>query len=232
MKKKFLLGAAFIIILFGFCGCTSTETEQTTTENNSYVFYLSDYQLPENFAMTIYVSDSQIFNPGLPWYFKTAKIGNDWEIILYDRDLTDLSEQETHFYEYISDNLYQDYKYDYVTDSWITLETVSFDTMVHFSLNNFTFLTTDPTDGNTGALRTDVEYDCDPTSYVNNISAIRYTYSKVLDYEITVDATYPNIILSDVTYADRTLVRRAYHYSTTITSWDMFYMESLNYKAK
>lgn len=193
----------------------------------------TDYDIPDSFAMTIQIPDSAIFNPGAPWYYKTAKIGNDWQLIEYDRDLADLTKQETHFFEYISDNNYQWYKYDYDVSSWIEQEEVDFEEMIALSPQNFVFLYKKPSEPQIEVEESNTQYDIDPTSIENMIDAVLYEYHDGFDIEVIVDADYLDTRLSKREYVSgNTLITRAYEYTNELTSWGTSYMQYKYYKER
>jgi len=194
--------------------------------------FISDYTLPENFVMTLQLSDTSIFNPGNPWYFKTAKIGNDWQIIEYDRNLG-TNEQVTHFFKYISTNQYNHYTYNYKTSSWVKGSTVNFQEMVRTSNNNFLFLEkADRENPVNNATTTNTTYDVDPTSIETYIDAIKYEFTNVLEYEEVADAVFTDMTLSHISRDGSTICYafRAYEYTKEISNWDSSYLSYRNYK--
>ncbi len=191
---------------------------------------LSDYSLPENFALTIQIADSAIFNPGEPWYYKTAKIGNDWQIIQYDRDLADLTKQATYYFGYISDDNYNRYTYDFTNSVWVANGIVDFEGLMATSYNNFKFLYEKPTETTFQIDESTSTYDVDHTSAETFIDSIKYEYTDYFETEVIVDADYLNVCLYKCEEADRPLTFRAYEYSTSISSWDSTYLQYRNYK--
>ncbi|MDD4532224.1 MAG: hypothetical protein PHW22_02180 [Bacilli bacterium] len=231
MKRLFkfetlLLGILSVMVLGG------CENNESNTSYLSSEVSIEDYSLPENFEMTMQISDTSIFNKGNPWYFKTAKIGNDWQLIEYNRDLADLSKQVTHFYKYISDNTYKHYLYDFDTEKWSEQEESSFAQMKKDNATNFSFLYSKPTEIQIAVEETDTTYDIDPTSYESLRPAKRYIYNDGLDVEAVVDAEYLNVCLSEVQRDESLIVIswRAYYYSVSITSWDNSYLTNKYFK--
>jgi len=234
MKYLFKIVLSFILV-FSFITMTACQNEEgsgsvETTSKNELL--LSSYQVPENFFMTLQLSDTSIFNKGNPWYYKTAKIGNDWQLIEYDRDLEDLSKQTTHFFLYESDNLYTHYIYQYETTSWEEVGEVTFEGMVFTSPNNFKFLYEKPTGPQYNITETNISYDCDPTSVERRRDAYLYENSDGLDIDIIVDRTYPNVMLSETDRDGSRIVIswRAYEYKLTISNWDDTHLANNNFK--
>lgn len=236
MRKKFNL--LFVLILslnFTFLtGCDNSEGGilYSVPEEETSQPVLSDYELPEKFAMTLKLSDTSIFNKGTCWYFKTARIGNDWQTIEYDRDLEDRTKQKTHFFKYISEDNYTHYSYDYSKSDWTKMESGSFFDMAEINLNNFKFLEVPPSGPNINLVETEVQYDTDATSITEYIDAIKYEYSYTLDYELIFDAAYYNMCLSECCRDGSTVCTEwsASDYETTITDWDSFYLSYRNFK--
>lgn len=239
MSKKFNL---FFVLLLSInitllTGCNNLgdfndSALDSTSEDEINELILSDYSLPDNFAMTIMLSDTSIFNKEDPAYYKTARIGNDWQIIEYDNSLADKTKQETHFFKYISSDNYTDYIYDYSKSDWNELESGSFFDMVKISFNNFKFIDTPPVGENMNIVETPTTYDTNPTSIVEDIDAIRYEYSCSLDYETIFDSNYPNLCLAECARNGSTICIewRAYSYNTSITEWNNTYLINNNYK--
>jgi len=239
MSKKFNLFFIFLLSLNIplLSGCDNSENFNEnysigTSESAENKLILSDYSLPDTFAMTLMLSDTSIFNKGDPWYYKTAKICDDWQVIEYDRDLEDRTKQETHFFKYLSEDTYTNYMYDYSKSDWTKLETGSFNDMVLISMNNFKFIDTPPSGPNIHLVETDTNFDTNSTSIVANIDAKRYEYTNVLDYEIIFDAAYSNLCLSECVKDGSTVCTEwtAHDYCTTVTEWNSTYLTSKNYK--
>lgn len=237
--KRHLKIVFILVLLFSFVtlvGCdktTETGEEILTGQSDTDGLKLSDYSLPENFYMTLLLSDTSIFNKGDPWYFKTVKIGNDWQLIEYDRDLEDRSKQATHFFKYLSEDSYKHYAYNYTDEAWTEVGTVSFQEMVLTSANNFKFLYQKPTQPQIEIVETALKFDCDPTSIESLRDALLYEYSDGLDIEVFVDKAYPNMALSET---DRDNSRicvswRVYELEVSLDDWDSFYLEYRNVKA-
>ena len=241
MKKAFVLMIAMILcctIAAGLCACGDTESGAPINGNedgNNHTetgAKITDYTLPINFVITVQVADNAIHNPGAPWYYKTAKIGNDWQIIKYDRDAVDSTKQATYFFKYAVQDSYEQYSYNHTTSQWEQQNNVTFAGMLEVSTNNYLFLYTKPQENYLNITETDIQYDTDPTSYENLIDARKYEYSNVLDYEITVDRAYNDICLSRTERdGGRGLVEnRAYEYTKDIDGWDNPYMSYRQYK--
>lgn len=232
--KKILLSFLAIIFccssMFVFTACGIEENEGGDTDTTR--LYISDYTLPENFAITMRLSDTSIYNPGDPWYFRTAKIGNDWQIIEYDRNVA-YSQQVTHFFKYVSTDNYDHYIYNYETSSWIKDDSVTFDAMIETSLNNFLFLNKWERLSTINITETNIIYDVDSTSNEILIDAILYEFTNVLDYEEKVDAEYTDICLSHRSIDGSRVCYEfnAYDYSKSINDWSMIYLTSKNYKS-
>ena len=188
--------------------------------------------MPENFAITIQIADTTIVNPGNPWYYKTAKIGNDWQIIEYDRDLVDADQQVLHYFNYVNENSYVHYLYNYTNLNWDVVNNVNFEEMVLVSQNNFLFLYNNNYEIQLNVVQSDVNYDIDPTSNEELISAIKYEYTNVNNYEETVDSNYTSILLAKTVTNGSTLLisNRAYEYSKTVSNWNDSYFSFRNYK--
>lgn len=210
----------------------SGEGEITVPEALPSSAKITNYTLPENFAMTIQVADTQIFNPGDPWYYKTAKIGNDWQIAEYDRNIIDRTKQITHFFKYLAEDSYRHYTYNYETSGWDAQGEVSFAGMLEVSAVNFYFLYKKPTEIQIELAETVCVYDTDPTSNESLTDAIRYEYKDGLEYVFIVDKDYPNICLSKTCRDGATVCveNRAYEYSRSINHWDLSYMLNRSYK--
>jgi len=207
---------------------------ESSLSDSASEFVVSNYTIPENFQMTLQISDTSIFNKGDPWYFKTAKIGNDWQFIYYDRDAEDLSVQETHFYQYISDFEYKHYIYSHTEQMWIAQEENSTSTdMMMDNGSNFSFLYKKPTGVQYEIKETEITYDTDPTSIDNSIPALLYEYTLYLDYEVIVDANNLDLCLSENTRDGATITTswKAYRYSDSITDWNTFYMSYLGFQS-
>lgn len=230
MKKfssilKFVLTAVLClmsVVSFAACdlfGSNGDNSEEAPTSVNAKTE--KDYVLPENLYMKLQISDTSIFNKGDPWYPKTAKIGNDWQIILYDRDLADKTQQETYFFKYLSANNYRKYGYEYEMSSWEELATVTFNEMVLSSGINFSFLYTKRTENYLNIVETECTFDTDPTSNENLIDAIKLEYTDGMCYEFIVDKDYQNVRLYDVERDNSTIcvANKAYIYSKNITDW-------------
>ena len=237
MKKQiFSLSLVFVFCLvtaFMLSACDSADPNNNDNGNGTDTdILLSDYTLPVNFAMTIQISDTAISNAGSPWYYKTAKIGNDWQLIEYNRDLADMTKQISHFFRYVVDDDYIHYTYNYDTSSWDEGTHISFDDMVNVSANNFWFLYSEDL-SNEDVTETNISYDTDSTSNENLIDAVKYEYSNVLQYEEIVDADFHNVLLSENTRDGSTILiaNRAYDYSTSITGWSNSYLSYKNYKS-
>jgi len=219
-------------------GCDNSEdgginVADSSSGSTSNKILLSDYSIPDSFAMTIQVADVSIFNKGSSWYFKTARLNNDWQLIEYDRDAADRTQQTTHFFKYLTEDSYTHYTYDFEKNDWTKLETVDFTGMVQVSAINFDFLYSLPYNYSILDIEeTDVSYDTDPTSIVNKIDAIRYVYSDVLDYDIIVDAQYKSVKLTENVRDGSTMCieNKASEYKLPITEWNNTYMSRLNYK--
>lgn len=181
----------------------------------------ADYVLPDNLYIMMQIADTSIFDKGDPWYPKTAKIGNDWQIIRYDRDLSDKTEQQMYYFQYISANNYKKYIYEYPLSSWAEIDTVTFNEMVMTSGVNFSFLYTKRTENYLDIVETECTYDVNPTSIEDLIDAIKYEYTDGMSYEIIVDKAYQNVRLYDVERDNSTVCisDKAYIYSKDITSW-------------
>ena len=239
MKKQiFSLSLVFVFCLvtaFMLSACDSANPSDNGGDDNGNEtgteVLLSDYTLPVNFAMTIQISDTAISNAGSPWYYKTAKIGNDWQIIEYNRDLADMTQQVTHFFQYIGEDDYVHYTYNYTTSSWDEGTHMSFDDMVDLSENNFWFLYSKDL-SNENVTETNLSYDTDSTSNEHLIDAVKYEYSNVLQYEEVVDADVHNVLLSETIRNGSTVLisNRAYDYTTSILSWENSYLSFKNYK--
>lgn len=229
-KILFTLVLIFCLIPLVSCDNETITNGNSTTEATQ--LDLSDYTLPENFFMTIEISDTSIFDKGDPWYYKTAKIANDWELIEYNRDLDDLTKQKTHFFKYISDDLYQHYLYNYVDQSWDEVDMLSFHEMVFTTPNNFKFLYKKPTEVQYNIVETAISYDCDPTSIESLREAIMYEYTYGLDKEIIVDSKYLDIMLSEVQRDESRICTScfAYEFNLTISSWSSTYLGYKNFK--
>lgn len=229
-RLLFTLFISFCMMTLAACDNQITSNEKNTTEDNE--LDILDYTLPDNFFMSIQISDTSIFDKGDPWYYKTAKIGNDWQLIEYDRDLDNLAEQATHFFKYLSEDSYKHYTYNHTEETWIEVDTVSFHEMVFTSPNNFKFLYTKPTETQYSIEETSTSYDCDPTSNNSFREAVKYEYTSGLDIQIIVDSEYSNMILSEV---DRDESRiciswRAYEFNLTISSWSNSYLSYKDFK--
>jgi hypothetical protein len=191
----------------------------------------SDYQLPDSFYINIRVDDCAIFNAGDPWYYKTAKINNSWQLIEYDRDLADKTKQETHFFRYISEDIYGWYTYDFNSSVWDLNGNVSFAEMIAVSPNNFRFLYKTPDEPYIEITETPCLYDTDPTSSEHNIDAVFYEYNENWDIEKIVDAAYREILLSSTEYIENgPLTSRAYEYIKNIDSWSSATMDYRHFK--
>ncbi len=233
MKKFFLSFFAIVMCcssLFVFTAC-GTEDQTGGGSDNPYI-YISDFEFPENFEITIKLEDTSKYNPGNPWYFRTAKIGNDWQIIEYDRDVS-YSQQATHFFKYLSEDNYDHYTYDYETSSWIKGISVTFDAMLKVSLNNFLFLKKWERSSAINVTETNIKYDVDPTSNENLIDAIFYEFTNVLKYEEKVDAEYSDICLYHSSIDGSTVCYKfiAYEYSKSLNNWSSTYLFSKYFKS-
>lgn len=222
----FLLTTAFLLTA---CGTEDTEPINTTP---TVSIQLSDYTLPENFAITIQVADTAISNPGNPWYYKTAKIGNNWQVIEYDREISDITQQATHFFMYASENNYTQYDFNYNDGVWQQQGTVTFAQMVAVSCANFSFLYDSEHESQLNVVQSNVTYDTDPTSAESLLNAIKYEYTYVNDVEEIVDAQYTNILLSQTIRDGSTILisNRAYEYTKSIDTWDSSYMTNRFYQ--
>lgn len=237
MKKQFLFASVLVLMMafsFMLTGCDWTNNDDEDEDNQVPIqAYLSDYTLPENFTITYRIADTAIFNPGISWYFKTAKIGNDWQLIGYDRTLADLTKQPTQFYRYLSVDSYVHYSYDYTLENWVEVETVSFDGMFKANLNNFLFLNKSDRTDYSNVSSTNVSYDVDPTSNTNNIDATKYEFSSsIMEVEEIYEAQYPNVCLSYISRNGATVLLNncAYEYVKDVTSWDGSDMAYRQYK--
>lgn len=234
MKNTFKLFFTFIL-MFSFItlvGCDNETTPNSNITPEVSQIMITDYNLPENFFMVLQLSDTSIFDKGDPWYYKTAKIGNDWQLIEYDRDLEDRTKQVTHFFEYLSDDSYQHYTYNYTEQDWEKADVVSFQGMMFTSLNNFKFLYKKPVEVQYHIVETLAAYDCDPTSIESLREAMMYEYADGLDIEIIVDKEYLNITLSE-THRNGSLICvswRAYEFNLTISNWNSSFLAYKNFK--
>lgn len=235
---KYFMGIIMLTVMclgaLTLSACDTREEKGGNYNTTETSVLITDYTLPENFAITVQVADCALFNSGAAWYYKTAKIGDDWQLIEYDRDLADKTKQKTHYFEYISSDNYKHYSYDYETSAWAEAGAVNFKELIAVSPNNFTFLYKEPTEPYISIIETAVTYDVDPTSNEEMIDAIRYIYSAYIDTAIIVSADYTNICLrrSEMDGSSELISHRAYDYSTSITDWSSTYMLSKNYKSK
>ena len=238
MKKKFnlfVLGLAIfsVVSLTGCDGTNSNDDDEASGENTSTSEVLiSDYAIPENFEMTLQISDTSIFNKGDPWYYKTAKVGNDWQFIHYDRDLGDFTIQETHFYRYLSETSYTHYIYSYTEEDWVNQGESNTTDMMMDNGTNFSFLYIKPDGPQMEIVETKRNFDTDPTSNRYYIDAIAYEYSDALDFEVVVDANYLNLCLSETVRDGSRICTSwsAYNYTTDIIGWDDWYLENKYFK--
>lgn len=228
MKKNQLIFSIMLLLsLFTLAACDATnEEENLNTEKTEQGLILSDYTLADNFMMTIQLNDSSIMNPGPDWYYKTAKIGNDWQVIEYDRDLADLSIQVTHFFKYLSDDLYMHYLYNHADSEWVKQGELSFHDMVFTSPNNFKFLYEKPTEIQIVVEETISTYDTDSTSNEQLIDIYSYQYTEGLDKTVFVDYDYPSTCLYEVQSRNGQVAIswKANDYTLDISNWDDFYL--------
>lgn len=231
MKKSFSLILG-LLISFSFLIMSSCEEKGDSSFENIDTIKLTDFQLPNSFALTYRISDTKILNPGDPWYYRTAKIENDWQIIECDRE-ENYNNQKTHFLKYITNDEYAHYTFNYVSSTWEEANHLSFNQMVNLSLPNFSFLYVKPTGLEVDASESEVKYDTDPTSNENLIDALRYEYSAGLNYEYVVDKLFPNICLSETVRDNSTICinNDAYEYIKSIEAWDSYYMSSRFYRS-
>lgn len=208
-------------------GCDSSNNEdEITAEKTEHGLLLSDYTLADNFAMTLQLNDTSIINSGPDWYYKTAKIGNDWQFIEYDRDLSDVNIQVTHFFKYVSDDLYMHYIYNHTNAEWTKQNEVNFNDMVFTSPNNFKFLYEKPTEIQIVIEETVSTYDADSTSNERLIDIYSYQYSEGLDKTIYVDYNYPSICLYEVQSRNGQVAVswRSNDYTVSISTWEDSYL--------
>jgi hypothetical protein len=235
MRKNHKIIVTLLVLLissFALFACKPNEESGSPSPSDTPVL-ISDYSIPENFAITFQMNDCALNNPGNPWYFKTAKIGNDWQIIEYNRDLADMTKQETHFFKYLSEDSYTHYTYDYTSSSWTSSGSVSFKEMIAVNPANFAFLYNKPTNANIEISESSTTYDVDPTSAVTLISAKRYEYTSYFDIEVMVDIVNTSICLykNEMDGSLEIISNRAYEYSTSIEDWSSPYMSYRQYKA-
>ncbi len=230
--KQLISVLTITLLCVVFAACGPSEEGGDTKNNDITPVLASDYVLPDNFYINIKVDDCAIINAGDPWYYKTAKIDNSWQLIEYDRTLADTTIQETHFFRYISEDEYTWYTYNYDSSDWDMKNDVSFAEMVAVSPNNFRFLYKKPDETYTEITETSCVYDTDPTSAEHNINATLYEYSQYWEIEKTVDSAYPNFLLSSTEYIDNgPLTFRAYEYLTGIDSWSSAPMAYRKFKS-
>ena len=241
MKKNLICILIIFTILAGMfvlSACYPKTNEENSGGNNNNTaepVLISDYTLAQNFAITMQLTDTSISNPGDPWYYKTAKIENDWQLIEYDRDLEDRTKQATHYFEYVSENNYTHYIYNYDLSSWTQTKTgLTFEDMMKVSINNFIFLYEKPTNPSTVITETATTYDTNSTSIETLINAKMYTYKDYFDIEIIVDSVFTDICLYKKEMDNSLIVNtyRAYDYSTDVDNWGNGYMTGKNYKSK
>lgn len=234
--KKFLLSVLVVMLCFSSifiltaCGIEDDNRDEGNLDTNRA--YLSDYTLPENFAITIKLIDTSIISPGDPWYFKTAKIGNDWQIIEYDRNAGQ-TEQTTHFFRYVSQDNYDHYTYNHQTSTWSMGVSVTFEGMLQTSLNNFLFLKKWERLNSITVTETNIQYDVDPTSNTSLIDAILYEFTNGLDYSEKVDAQYTDISLYHLSMDGSRVCYQffAYEYTKTLTDWSSAYLSYRYYQS-
>jgi len=230
MKKNIRILTFSALISFSLLVVSSCDNLSDSSSEEIEFIKLSNFQLPNNFALTYRISDTSILNSGDHWYYRTAKIGDDWQIIEYDRD-EQYNNQKTHFFKFMMDDEYVHYTYNLTLSIWEEHNHISFHQMLDISMSNFAFLYVKPTDSAIEINEEEVKYDTDPTSYENVIDAIRYEYSVSLDYVYVVDKLFPNICLVETCRDNGTVCvnNNAYEYSKDIDAWDSTYLSSKYY---
>lgn len=227
-----ILGMVFLTSCDGMSSNEGNLSFDSTENDSTNDFIVSDYSIPENFHMTLQIADTSIFDKGDPWYYETAKIGNDWQFIHYDREAEDLSIQDIHFYKYISDKKYSHYIYNRTEEEWDAQEDSTSNDMIQDNSTNLSFFYEKPTGAQYEITETETDFDSDPTSIENYIDAINYQYSDGLDYSVVVDAEYLNLELSETVRDGSTICIswRAYRYTKEIDSWDISYLTYRGFK--